>query len=46
MTSHMSDLDDVTALIGLYIKGANGDVGKLKEAFHPDAADDGPHRRR
>ena len=37
MTDYMSDLDEVTRLIGLYIDGANGDVGKLKEAFHPDA---------
>jgi hypothetical protein len=37
MSSYMSDLHDVTALVGLYVDGANGDVGKLKEAFHPDA---------
>ena len=37
MADYMSDLDEVTRLIGLYIDGAKGDVGKLKEAFHPDA---------
>jgi hypothetical protein len=31
------DLDEVRRLIQLYIDGANGDVTKLKEAFHPDA---------
>lgn len=33
----MQDLEDVRALIQLYIDGSNGDVAKLKEAFHPDA---------
>src|SRR5262245_34912399 len=37
MRSYINDLDEVTALIGLYVDGANGDVAKLKEAFHPDA---------
>src|SRR5688500_5645058 len=37
MSDYMTDLDEVTRLIGLYIDGANGDVDKLKEAFHPDA---------
>jgi hypothetical protein len=37
MTDYMNDLDEVTRLIQLYIDGANGDVAKLKEAFHPDA---------
>ncbi|MGI9031021.1 MAG: nuclear transport factor 2 family protein [Ilumatobacteraceae bacterium] len=37
MADYMTDLDEVTRLIGLYIDGANGDVAKLKEAFHPDA---------
>ena len=37
MQSHLKDLEEVRELIQLYIDGANGDVGKLKEAFHPDA---------
>ena len=37
MSDYMTDLDEVTRLIGLYIDGANGDVDKLREAFHPDA---------
>lgn len=37
MQSHLSDLEQVRAVIQLYIDGANGDVGKLKQAFHPDA---------
>ena len=37
MQSHLKDLEEVRALIQLYIDGSNGDVGKLKEAFHPDA---------
>lgn len=37
MSSYMQDLDDVRALIQLYIEGSNGDVAKLKQAFHPDA---------
>ena len=35
--AHISDLDAVTELIGLYIDGANGDVAKLEKAFHADA---------
>lgn len=35
--SYMDDLNEVTALIGLYIDGANGDVAKLRQAFHADA---------
>lgn len=35
--AHISDLDAVTELIGLYIDGANGDVAKLEKAFHDDA---------
>ena len=35
--SHIQDLDDVRALIGLYVDGANGDGDKMREAFHPDA---------
>ena len=37
MTGHMEDIEQVTSLIQLYIDGANGEVSKLKEAFHPDA---------
>jgi hypothetical protein len=37
MESHLRDLEEVRGLIQLYIDGANGDVAKLKEAFHPDA---------
>ena len=31
------DLDAIEALVQLYVEGSNGDVTKLKEAFHPDA---------
>lgn len=37
MQSHLKDLEEVRAVIQLYVEGANGDVGKLKQAFHPDA---------
>jgi Putative lumazine-binding len=37
MQSYLQDLDDVRDVIQLYIDGANGDVDKLKRAFHPDA---------
>ena len=37
MSQVISDLDEVTALIQLYIDGSNGDVDKLQQAFHPDA---------
>jgi Putative lumazine-binding len=37
MSQVISDLDEVTALIQLYIDGSNGDVDKLKSAFHPEA---------
>jgi hypothetical protein len=33
----MDDYDEITRVVQLYIDGANGDVGKLEEAFHPDA---------
>ena len=33
----MSDLDEIERVVQLYIDGANGDVAKLEEAFHPDA---------
>lgn len=35
--AHIADLEAVTELIGLYIDGANGDVSKLRKAFHADA---------
>ena len=37
MDSHLKDLEEVRAVIQLYVDGANGDVAKLKQAFHPDA---------
>jgi hypothetical protein len=37
MSTYLQDLDDVRALLQLYIDGSNGDVAKLKQAFHPDA---------
>jgi hypothetical protein len=37
MSSIHDDLAEVTALVQLYIDGANGDVAKLRQAFHPDA---------
>ena len=37
MSDLISDLDEVTALVQLYIDGANGDTDKLTKAFHPNA---------
>lgn len=37
MSTYLQDLESVRAVIQLYIDGANGDVAKLKQAFHPDA---------
>jgi hypothetical protein len=37
MQAYLTDLDEVRAVIQLYIDGANGDVHKLKQAFHVDA---------
>ena len=37
MQTHLNDLEEVRAVIQLYIDGSNGDVAKLKQAFHPDA---------
>ena len=37
MQDHLKDLEAVRAVIQLYIDGSNGDVAKLKQAFHPDA---------
>ena len=35
MSSYISDVEEVRRVIQLYIDGSNGDVAKLKEAFHP-----------
>ncbi len=37
MSDHMQDLDEVRAVVQLYIDGANGDADKLRQAFHADA---------
>ena len=37
MSDYLKDLDDVRAVVQLYIDGANGDVAKLRQAFHPNA---------
>jgi hypothetical protein len=37
MSDNQQDLDDVRAVIQLYIEGANGDGQKLRRAFHDDA---------
>ena len=37
MANHIQDLEDVRALIQLYIDGASGDLPKLRAAFHRDA---------
>jgi len=37
MSDYLKDLAEVRAVIQLYIDGANGDIDKLKAAFHPDA---------
>jgi len=37
MATYMQDLADVRAVIQLYIDGSNGDVEKLRSAFHRDA---------
>jgi hypothetical protein len=33
----MDDYDAIERVVQLYIDGANGDVGKLEQAFHADA---------
>lgn len=33
----VSDLEAIERVVGLYVDGANGDVGKLEEAFSEDA---------
>jgi len=35
--SAMDDYDDIRRVVQLYVDGANGDVAKLEEAFHPEA---------
>ncbi len=37
MKDQIDDIEAVTELIGLYIDGADGDVDKLRQAFHQDA---------
>jgi hypothetical protein len=37
MKDQLQDIADVRAVIDLYIEGASGDAGKLRDAFHPDA---------
>ena len=37
MEAHLKDREEVRALIQLYIDGSNGEVDKLKKAFHADA---------
>jgi hypothetical protein len=37
MSTYISDVEDVRRVMQLYIEGSNGDVAKLKEAFHPQA---------
>lgn len=37
MSDYLKDLDDVRAVVQLYIDGANGDAAKLRQAFHANA---------
>lgn len=37
MPDHSPDHDGIREVVDLYVEGANGDVGKLEQAFHPDA---------
>jgi len=37
MASYLSDVEEVRRIVSLYNDGSNGDISKLKEAFHPDA---------
>ncbi len=37
ISDYLQDFADVREVIQLYIDGANGDVEKLRRAFHPDA---------
>ncbi|HEX9259729.1 MAG TPA: nuclear transport factor 2 family protein [Acidimicrobiales bacterium] len=35
--STLEDYDEIRRVVQLYVDGANGDVAKLEEAFHPEA---------
>ena len=37
MPGYLAEHEEVRRIVQLYIDGANGDVEKLKEAFHPTA---------
>jgi hypothetical protein len=37
MAQYMDDLEAIRGVVQLYIDGANGDVAKLEQAFHPNA---------
>lgn len=37
MSANFTNFEEVKDLIQLYVDGTNGDVNKLKEAFHPRA---------
>ena len=37
MSTAIEDLDEVRALVQLYIEGSNGDTAKLRQALHPEA---------
>jgi hypothetical protein len=37
VSKYHEDLDEVRALISLYVDGANGDSNKLRQAFHSEA---------
>ena len=37
MTQYHQDLEEVRALVELYVVGANGYADKLRRAFHPEA---------
>jgi hypothetical protein len=37
MGQYMDDLEEINRVVQLYVDGANGDVAKLEEAFHPNA---------
>lgn len=37
ISKRLDDIEAVKAVMQLYIDGADGDVAKLKQAFHPDA---------
>ena len=37
MSTYLRDLEEVRALIELYVDGSNGDVAKLRQAFHQEA---------